>query len=64
MKIQVLGSGCATCTKLYQLVQEVATEIGFNPKEVEYSTDVSRIIKLGLMTSPVLAIDNRAVFDC
>jgi len=60
MKIQVLGSGCSTCKSLYELTQKAVTELGFD-EEVEYITDVSKIIEMGLMTSPVLAIDGKAV---
>lgn len=29
--------------------------------EVEYSTDITRIVEMGLMRSPVLAIDNQPI---
>jgi small redox-active disulfide protein 2 len=60
MKIQVLGSGCSTCKSLYELTQKAVNELGLD-EEVEYITDVSKIIEMGLMTSPVLAIDGKAV---
>ena len=60
MKIQVLGSGCSTCKSLYELTQKAVSQLGLN-EEVEYITDVSKIIEMGLMTSPVLAIDGKAV---
>jgi len=60
MKIQVLGSGCSTCKSLYELTQKAVAELGLS-EEVEYITDVSKIIEMGLMTSPVLAIDGKAV---
>ncbi len=60
MKIQVLGSGCTTCKNLFELVKKAAAELGL-PDEVEYSTDVSKIIEMGVMSSPVLAIDGKPV---
>jgi len=45
MKIQVIGSGAVA-------------ELGIKA-EVEYSTDVSKIIEMGVMQSPVLAIDGK-----
>ncbi len=60
MKIQVLGSGCATCKTLHKNVEEVVKKLGVNI-EVEYSTDVSEIVKLGAMSSPVLAIDGQVM---
>lgn len=58
MKIQVLGSGCPTCKNLYQLVQTAVKELGVDI-EVEYSTDISKIIELGVMVSPVMTIDGQ-----
>jgi small redox-active disulfide protein 2 len=58
MKIQVLGSGCATCKNLYELTQTAVKELDIEA-EVEYVTDVEEIIKLGVMQSPVLTIDGK-----
>ncbi|MCK4636192.1 MAG: TM0996/MTH895 family glutaredoxin-like protein [Candidatus Moranbacteria bacterium] len=60
MKIKVLGSGCATCKKLYQSVQSVVEKNNFEV-DIEYSTDIDEIVKLGAMSSPVLAIDNEVI---
>ncbi|MDR3581645.1 MAG: thioredoxin family protein [Candidatus Pacebacteria bacterium] len=60
MKIQVLGSGCATCKKLFELTKKAEEELGLGV-EVEYFTDVQKIIDMGLMSSPVLAIDGKPV---
>lgn len=60
MKILVLGSGCATCKKLHQSVLTVVKNEDIDA-EVEYSTDVVRIIELGLMHGPVLAIDGKPI---
>ena len=56
MKIQVLGSGCATCKNLHKAVEEVVKKLNLD-LEVEYSTDIAKIVELGAMSSPVLAID-------
>jgi len=60
MKIQVLGSGCTSCKKLHELTQQVVKELGLN-EDVEYVTDVSKIVEMGVMSSPVLAIDGKPV---
>jgi small redox-active disulfide protein 2 len=60
MKIQVLGSGCATCKKLFEIVQKAVSELKINA-DVEYSTDIQKIIDMGLMQSPVLVINERPV---
>jgi small redox-active disulfide protein 2 len=58
--IQVLGSGCPTCKQLFEATKKVATKLKLNA-EVEYITDVNKIIEMGVMTSPVLAVNNRVV---
>jgi len=58
--IQVLGSGCATCKKLYEATQKAAAELKIDV-DVEYITDVAKMIEMGVMTSPVLAINGRPV---
>ena len=60
MKIAVLGSGCATCKVLYELTKKAVAELGLKD-EVEYITDISKIVEMGVMQSPVLAIDGRPV---
>ncbi len=60
MKIQVLGSGCPTCKKLYELTKQAVKELNLND-EVEYITDISKIIEMGVMSSPVLAVDGKPV---
>ena len=58
MKIQVLGSGCPTCKKLFELTKQAVEELGLKI-EVEYITDIQRIVEMGVMSSPVLAIDGK-----
>ena len=60
MKIQVLGSGCPTCKKLHLLTQQAVVEIGIKDK-VEYITDIAKIVEMGIMQSPVLAVDGKQV---
>lgn len=59
MKIQVLGSGCATCKKLYEITQKAVTEMGLKEK-VEYlsgTEGMQALIEIGSMTSPVLTVN-------
>ncbi|HUV46586.1 MAG TPA: thioredoxin family protein [Candidatus Bathyarchaeia archaeon] len=63
MKIQVLGSGCPTCKKLYELTQKAVTEAGLK-EEVEYLTGqkgIQKIVEMGVMSSPVLVVDGKPV---
>ncbi len=58
--IQVLGSGCPTCKKLYELTKEAVAELGLGV-EVEYITDVQKIVQMGVMQTPVVAINGKPV---
>jgi len=60
MTIQVLGSGCPTCKKLFETTKRIATELGIK-EEVEYITDVAKMVEMGVMQSPVLAVDGKPV---
>ena len=60
MKIQVLGSGCPSCKQLFETTKKVASNLGLDT-EVEYITDVTKMIEMGVMTSPVLALDGDLV---
>ena len=60
MKIQVLGSGCPTCKNLFELTKKAVAELELK-EEVEYITDINKIIEMGVMSSPVLAIDGKPV---
>ena len=59
-KIQVLGSGCPSCKKLFELTKKAVQELGINI-EVEYVTDIQKIIEMGVMQSPVLAVNGKPV---
>lgn len=60
IQIQVLGSGCDTCKKLLEMTKQAVDELDLQT-EVEYITDIQKIVELGVMTSPVLAINNKPV---
>lgn len=58
MQIQIFGSGCPTCKKLFEQTKQAVSELKLD-MEVEYSNDIQKIIELGAMSSPVLAINNK-----
>jgi len=60
LQIQVLGSGCPTCKKLFELTKQAVKELGLEI-EVEYITDIQKIVEMGVMSSPVLAINGEPV---
>lgn len=57
-KIQILGSGCAKCSKLAEAATLAAQETG-QPFELEKVTDIVRIMAFGVMTTPALAVDGK-----
>jgi len=58
IKIQVLGSGCPSCKKLFELTKQAVKELDLKI-EVEYITDIQKIVEMGVMSSPVLAINGK-----
>lgn len=60
MQIEVLGSGCPTCKKLFEITKQAVDELGLRV-EVEYTTDIQRIITMGLMQSPVLLMNGKPI---
>ena len=61
MKIQVLGSGCPTCKKLYELTKDAVEQLNLK-EEVEYLTGqkgIQKIIEMGIINSPVLMIKGK-----
>ena len=59
--IQVFGSNCPTCKKLYELAKEAASQLDITT-EVEYSSDIQKLLDTGMMSSPVLVINGRPVW--
>ncbi len=58
--IQVLGSGCPSCKRLFETTRQAVETMGLDA-EVEYITDIQKIIDMGVMQSPVLAVDGTAI---
>ena len=60
MNIKVLGGGCCKCENLLGAVREAVAQKGIDA-EIEYITDMSKIMELGIMSTPALMIDNKVV---
>jgi len=58
ISIQVLGSGCPTCKKLFELTKKAVEELALKT-EVEYITDIQKIVEMGVMSNPVLAVNGK-----
>ena len=60
MNIKVLGGGCCRCENLLAAVKEAVAEKGIEA-EIEYITDMAKIVEYGIMSTPALMIDNQVV---
>ena len=60
MNIKVLGGGCCKCENLLGVVKEAVAEKGIEA-EIEYITDMAKIMEYGIMSTPALMIDNKVV---
>lgn len=56
MKIQILGTGCAKCKQLTANAEQAVKEMGLDA-EVEKISEISEIMKFGVMMTPALAVD-------
>ena len=55
-EIIILGTGCPKCKKLAENTEAAAKELGID-YELTKVTDISEIMKYGVMMTPVLAVD-------
>ncbi len=58
--IKVLGSGCKNCHTLYENTKEAAAAVGLDV-EVEYVTDMQKIMEYGVMSMPALVINEQDI---
>lgn len=59
-RIKVLGAGCASCHTLYENTKEAIQKMGLL-EEVEYVTDMQKIMEYGVMSMPALVVNEKAV---
>ena len=57
-KLQILGPGCPKCKMLAELTETAANNLGIE-YEIEKVTDISEIMKFGVMMTPALAVDGQ-----
>jgi small redox-active disulfide protein 2 len=56
MKIEIFGTGCPKCKKLFQNAEEAVKDLNINAKVVKVE-GIQEIINAGLMMTPALAVD-------
>jgi small redox-active disulfide protein 2 len=61
-KIEILGPGCSRCKETYRVVQNVV-ETGSLPFDVVKVESMERMVALGLMATPGVAVDGKVVIS-
>ncbi len=62
MKIEVLGPGCIRCKETFRVVTHVVQQAGIDA-EVVKDESIERMLALGLMSTPGVAVDGKVVFS-
>ena len=60
VSIKVLGSGCKACHELYENTKEAVNNAGLSV-EVEYITDLEKVMGYGVMSMPGLIVNEKVV---
>lgn len=60
VSIKVLGSGCKSCHELYENTKKAVKNVGLSA-EVEYVTDLEKIMGYGIMSMPGLVVNEKVV---
>ncbi|PJC47301.1 MAG: hypothetical protein CO034_03070 [Parcubacteria group bacterium CG_4_9_14_0_2_um_filter_35_11] len=61
MTIKILGSGCPKCQQLEENARKAVEELGLKDVKVEHLYDVNKIIEMGVMMTPALAVGGEVV---
>ncbi len=56
MKIEILGTGCPKCKKLFENAQEAVKTLGTSAEVVKIE-DIQQIMNAGVMLTPAIAVD-------
>lgn len=59
-QVKVLGAGCKKCHELNENAQAAIAELGLEA-ELEYITDMDRVMGFGAMSLPALVVDGKIV---
>ena len=58
--IKVLGAGCKSCHEQYENAKQAVTAMGL-PVEVEYITDMPKVMEYGVMSMPAIVVNEKVV---
>lgn len=60
LNIKVLGAGCKSCHQQYENVKEAISTRGIDA-EVEYITDMEKVMSYGVMSMPAVVVNEQVV---
>ena len=60
VSIKVLGAGCKSCHEFYENTKEAVKNAGLSV-EVEYITDMEKVMGYGVMSMPGLVVNEKVV---
>ncbi len=58
--IKVLGAGCASCHQQFENAKKAVKNMGLSV-EVEYITDMAKVMEYGVMSMPALVVNEKVV---
>lgn len=58
--IKVLGAGCKSCHEQYEFVKAAVKSLGL-AVEVEYVTDMEKVMEYGVMSMPAIVVNDKVV---
>lgn len=56
--VKVLGAGCKSCHEQYENAKKAVAALGLDV-EVEYVTDMEKVMAYGVMTMPVIVVNEK-----
>ena len=58
--VKVLGAGCKSCHEQYENAKAAVQALGLNV-EVEYITDMEKVMEYGVMSMPAIVVNDKVV---
>ena len=58
--IKVLGAGCKSCHQQFEYAKEAVKNLGLSI-EVEYITDLAKVMEYGVMSMPAIVVNDKVV---
>ena len=58
--IKILGAGCKSCHEQYENAKAAVQALGLNV-EVEYITDMEKVMEYGVMSMPAIVVNDKVV---